>query len=198
MATIGPNAESVCLLSLPPSQICCFTELRLWGMLRRRGMLMTLDGLQCLLRCSELSLLAAQDQGSNQKGQQAPEDMQDVDQPARWGSLMNEPALKLQQQTSKRPVGTCASNAQRSGPRDAQEMVRAHLGSDNAAVIALDVRLSLSMPMHSQVRPAYSGKAFWCLLGYLVPSPRLMLICCPYDHETDLAWVLHAASRHAA
>lgn len=71
-----------------------------------------------------MPLLAAQDQGSNQ-GQQAPENMQDVDQQARWGSLIAEPAHSGQQQTPKRPAGTCASIAQRSVPEDAPAMVRA-------------------------------------------------------------------------
>ena len=90
----------------------------------RGGMLTTIVGLQCLLRCNDMSMPAVQDQGSNQ-GQQAPEDMQDVDQPARWGSRIAEPAHKIQQQTLKRPAGTCASIAQRSAPEDAPEMVRA-------------------------------------------------------------------------
>ena len=90
----------------------------------RGGMLTTIVGLQCLLRCNDMSMPAVQDQGSNQ-GQQAPQDMQDVDQPARWGSLIAEPAEKIQQQTPKHPAGTCASIAQRSALEDAPEMVRA-------------------------------------------------------------------------
>ena len=69
-------------------------------------------------------LLAAQDQDSNQ-GQQAPEDMQDVAQPAKWETLIAKPAHSVQQQTPKRPAGTCASIAQRSVPEIAPEMVRA-------------------------------------------------------------------------
>ena len=90
----------------------------------RGGMLKTMAGLQCILRCNDMSMLAAQDQGSNQ-GQQAPEDMQDVDQPARWSPAVAEPAHNDQQQMPKRPAGACASIAQRSAPEDAPEMVRA-------------------------------------------------------------------------
>ena len=84
-----------------------------------------MDGLQRSLRWTDVSLFAAQDQGSNQEGQQASEDMQDIGQPTRWSPLTAGPAHKVQQQTSKCPAGTCASIAQRSVPEDTPEMVRA-------------------------------------------------------------------------
>ena len=92
----------------------------------RGRMLTVMLELQCLLRGNASLLLAAQDQGSNQEGQQAPEDMQDFDQLTRQGSLTAEHAHKVQQQTPMRPTGTCASIAQRSAPEGAPEMVRAH------------------------------------------------------------------------